>query len=288
MTAEARLGGEALAVMTGRVDEPPVAGPGGALRREVEVLANRPVAEETWWLEVDAPEIAALSVPGQFLMIGYGLENTGAPFLPRPFSVGWRGPDGRVGLLLRAFGEGTRRMSRLASGDRLLLLGPLGRPFRLEEGRRTACVAGGVGLAPFLFLASEARGGGLDVTLIYGERTGDRVFDPDLLSELARGPAEVWTEDGTVGRRGRVLEGLDLSDDPVVLGCGPDPMLRALAARARERGTDLQVSVEEHMGCGVGTCQGCVVRSTDGRWVKSCIEGPVFDARALDWSVPHA
>ncbi len=285
---EARLGGNALAVMTGRVARPPAAGPEDALRREVEVVANRPVAEETWWLEVDAPEIADVSVPGQFLMVGYGLRNAAAPFLPRPFSVGWRAADGRVGLLLRAFGEGTRRMSRLAAGDRLLLLGPLGRPFRLEEGRRTACVAGGVGLAPFLFLASEARRGGQDVTLIYGERTGDRVFDPELLTELTAGPADVWTEDGAVGRRGRVLEGLDLSDDPVVLGCGPDPMLRALASLARERGADLQVSVEEHMGCGVGTCQGCVVRSADGRWVKSCIEGPVFDATELDWSVPHA
>lgn len=252
------------------------------------MLSSRAVADETWWLELEAPEIAAASVPGQFLMVGYGLENTGAPFLPRPFSVGWRGPDGKVGLLLRAFGEGTRRMSRLREGDRLLLLGPLGRPFRLEPGRRTACVAGGVGLAPFIFLASEARRRGREVTLLYGERTAGRVFDRDLLAELARGPAEVWTEDGTAGREGRVLDGLDPSDDPHVLGCGPDPMLRALASLARDRALDLQVSVEEHMGCGVGTCQGCVVRSADGRWVKSCVEGPVFDAGELDWSVPRA
>lgn len=279
--------------MTGSAPRPGEAAEAGVvdgtvLRRDAAVVSNRPVAEETWWLEVEAPDIAAASVPGQFLMVGYGLENTGAPFLPRPFSVGWRGAAGRVGLLLRAFGEGTRRMSRLREGDRILLLGPLGRPFRLEPGRRIVCVAGGVGLAPFVFLASEARGEGRDVTLLYGERTGDRVFDLDLLTELAGGAAEVWTEDGTAGRRGRVTEGLDLADDPLVLGCGPDPMLRALAAVARERGFELQVSVEEHMGCGVGTCQGCVVRGADGRWVKSCIEGPVFDARELDWSVPHA
>ena len=261
---------------------------GSALRREAAVLSNRSVADETWWLELEAPEIAATSVPGQFLMVGYGLEDTGAPLLPRPFSVGWRGDDGRVGLLLRAFGEGTRRMSRLRAGDRLLLLGPLGRPFRLPADRRVVCVAGGVGLAPFLVLAPEARRQGRDVTLLYGERSGDRVFDLDLLTDLAAGPVDVWTEDGSAGRRGRVTEGLDPSDDAVVLGCGPDPMLRALAALSRQRGFDLQVSVEEHMGCGVGTCQGCVVRSADGRWLKSCIEGPVFDALELDWSVPHA
>ena len=111
---------------------------------------------------------------------------------------------------------------------------------------------------------------------------------PELMEELASGPAEVWTEDGTLGREGLVTEGIELEDDPLLLGCGPDPMLRALADLARRRDADLQVSVEEHMGCGVGTCQGCVVRSADGRWVKSCVEGPVFDARSLDWSVPHA
>ena len=288
MPSPSASGPDALAVLTGRV---PGRAPGerpDPLRRWSRVVSRRATAENTWWLEVEAPEIAALSVPGQFLMIGYGLENAGAPFLPRPFSVGGRTDDGRVGLLLRAFGAGTRRMARLSPGDEILLLGPLGRPFRLEEGRRTLCVAGGVGLAPFLFLAGEARRGGLAVDLLYGERSAARVFDPELLERLAGGPAEVWTEDGSAGREGLVLEGIDLADGPLLLGCGPDPMLRALADLAAERGADLQVSVEEHMGCGVGTCQGCVVRSADGRWVKSCVEGPVFEADELDWSVPHA
>lgn len=288
MSSPAAAGPDALAVLTGRASGRAPGDRADPLRRWAPVVSVRATARNTWWLEVEAPEIAAASVPGQFLMIGYGLEDAGAPFLPRPFSVGGRTADGRVGLLLRSFGAGTRRMARLAPGDELLLLGPLGRPFRLEEGRRTLCVAGGVGLAPFLFLADEARSGGLAVDLVYGERTADRVFDPDLLARLAGGPVEVWTEDGSAGREGLVLEGIDLADDPLLLGCGPDPMLRALAELAGRRGADLQVSVEEHMGCGVGTCQGCVVRSADGRWVKSCVEGPVFDAAELDWSVPHA
>jgi dihydroorotate dehydrogenase electron transfer subunit len=247
------------------------------------VVANTEVAEETWWLELESPAIAARSVPGQFLMIGFGLENTGAPFLPRPFSVGWRSEDGRVGLLLRAFGAGTRRMSRLRPGDRALLLGPLGRPFRVDHDRPLLCVAGGVGLAPFIFLAGDARARGAEVSLLYGERSGARVFDTALLEELTGGPVEVWTEDGARGRQGLVLEGIDLADDPQLMGCGPDPMLHALAGFTRERGVEVQVSVEEHMGCGVGTCQGCVVPGADGRWIKSCVEGPVFRASDLAW-----
>lgn len=270
------------------------------------MVSNRNVAEETWWLELACDPIAAASEPGQFLMIGFGTPNTSAPFLPRPFSVGRASPDGRVGLLVRAFGEGTRRLSRLGPGDEVLLLGPLGRGFRLdpaaagdgrdgggreEDGRggdegapRPAlCVAGGVGLAPFVFLADRERGRGREVRLLYGERSGSRVFEPSLLEELTGGPVEVWTEDGARGRRGRVTEGVDLAADPHLLGCGPPAMLAALAALAVDRGARLQVSVEEHMGCGVGTCQGCVVRGADGRWIKSCVEGPVFAASELAW-----
>lgn len=243
------------------------------------------MARATWWLELDSPEIADRSRPGQFVMIGYGLEGAGATLLPRPFSVGWRARDGRVGLLLRAYGAGTRRMSRLGEGDEMLLLGPLGRAFRLEpRNRRIVCVGGGVGLAPFLFLADEARSAGREVTLLYGERTGDYVFDPSLIRELTGGPVEVWTEDGTVGREGRVTEGVDASDNPLLLACGPTAMLQAMARRANREGWDLQVAVEEYMGCGVGTCQGCVVPGAAGRWRKACTEGPVFDAGELDWS----
>lgn len=260
------------------VDAPPT-----PIRHVAPVVSNEKVAEATWWLTLESPRIAAATLPGQFLMIGYGIDNSAPPFLPRPFSVAWTGPGGQVGLLLRTFGAGTRRMATLRSGDRALLLGPLGRSFRLEPDRPVTCVAGGVGLAPFILAAREARRRGREVTLLYGERTGARVFDPELLSELADGPSEIFTEDGSLGRRGLVLEGIDMTADPQLLGCGPDPMLVALARFAREHGASLQVSVEEHMGCGVGTCQGCVVRGADGRWIKSCVEGPVFEASDLDW-----
>ncbi len=260
------------------------AGAAPPVRHLAAVLSNRKVADDTWWLELESPAIAAASRPGQFLMIGFGIENSAPPFLPRPFSVGWRSEDGRVGLLVRAFGAGTVRLSGLRPGDTALLLGPLGRPFDPGTDRPILCVGGGVGLAPFLFLAGAARASGRRVTLLYGERSGARVFDPALLERLAAGPAEVWTEDGAVGHRGLVLEGIDLSNDPVLLGCGPSLMLRALARLAAEQGVDLQVSVEEHMGCGVGTCQGCVVPAAEGGWRKACTDGPVFHAAELAWS----
>lgn len=248
------------------------------------VVGNRRVAEQTWWLELDSPEISASARPGQFVMIGFGVGNTGAPFLPRPFSVAWRSDDGRIGLLVREFGAGSRALARLRDGDPVLLLGPLGTSFDLEGGGSLVCVAGGVGLAPFLFTADVAISQGRDVRLVYGERAVAKVFDPGLIRSLTGVEPDVWTEDGSAGRQGLVLEAVDRDSDRDLLACGPTPMLRAVAGLAADSGARLQVSVEEHMGCGIGTCQGCVVRGADGEWRKACTDGPVFDATELEWN----
>ena len=247
------------------------------------VLETRQAAGDTFWIEVDCPRIAAQARPGQFVMLGTGLGDVAAPFLPRPFSIGAREADGRLGFLVRVFGAGTRRLSAVSPGDELLILGPLGRSFSLPVDRPIVCLAGGVGLAPFLFVGADARLEKRDVRIVYGERTGDRVFDPELIRRITGVEPDLRTEDGSLGRRGLVIDDLDLDDQPQLLACGPDPMLRACADLALRHGLPLQVSVEEHMGCGVGTCQGCVVLSAAGEWIKSCTEGPVFDARELAW-----
>ncbi len=216
-------------------------------------------------------------------MLGTGLRDVAAPFLPRPFSIGAREDDGRLGFLVRVFGAGTRRLSAVKPGDELLVLGPLGRPFTLLDEQSAVCLAGGVGLAPFLFVGAEARRAGREVRIVYGERSGDRVFDPKLIRRITGIDPDIRTEDGSLGRAGLVIDDLDLGDRPQLLACGPDRMLRACADLALRHGLPLQVSVEEHMGCGVGTCQGCVVLSAGGEWIKSCTEGPVFDAGELAW-----
>lgn len=257
---------------------------GRRVRATARVSGNREVADRTWWLELRCPAIADAAVPGQFVMVGHGLDVPGSFLLPRPFSVGWRSDDGRIGLLVRVFGSGTQRLAGLREGDELLLLGPLGRPFALDPSRPHVCLAGGVGLAPFIFLCADAHAaGGPIVRLVYGERTADSVFEPALIERLTGVVPEIWTEDGTLGAAGRVTDGLDVAEDPILLACGPTPMLNAVAALAADSSASLQVSVEEYMGCGVGTCVGCVVKSADGRWLKSCIEGPVFDRESLAW-----
>ncbi len=251
--------------------------------------SNERAAEGTHWIELEAPEIAADAAPGQFVMVGFGTTGWGAPFLPRPNSVAAAG-GGRIGLLIRAYGEGSRRLTRLRPGDCTLVLGPLGTRFELGDARRVLCLAGGVGLAPFIFLGrwAERQAASAEVRLVYGERAADAVFAPEMIRELSGIQAEIRTEDGSIGGRGLVTDGVSLDDVDLVLTCGPTPMLKAVRRLALEAGVPCQLAVEEHMACGVGTCIGCAIETNDpetgeARYSLVCMDGPVYSAERLRW-----
>jgi dihydroorotate dehydrogenase electron transfer subunit len=259
------------------------------VRAWCEVQSAERTAERTHWLEFAALEIAAQAAPGQFVMVGFGGRGWGSPFLPRPNSVAAVCGE-RIGLLIRAFGEGSRRLASLQPGDSALLLGPLGSRYRLGDARRILCVAGGVGLAPFLFLRrwAQQRGCGGEIRLLYGERDARAVFDPSKIRELCGLEAEIWTEDGSLGNRGRVTEGIDLDGVDLVLACGPTPMLKLVRKQALQAGVPCQLAVEEHMACGVGTCIGCAIETVDPDtgeqgYDLACVDGPVFPAERLRW-----
>ncbi len=253
------------------------------------VTAKEPVAKDTYWLELEAPEIARRANPGEFLMIGFGTVGYAVPFLPRPNSIAAASGD-TIGQLIRVYGDGSRRLSLLVPGDKVLVLGPLGVGFQLDAARKVLCVAGGVGLAPFIMLPHWIRESapGTEVRLLYGEREASAVFDTGKLRALTGIDAEIWTEDGGLGRHGRVTDGMELSGVDLVLTCGPTPMLKAVARLARDAGVPCQLALEEHMACGMGTCIGCVIEVRDPEtgeegYARACIEGPVFPAGRLPW-----
>ncbi len=259
------------------------------MREWCPVVATQEVADATFWLEFAAPEIAARAAPGQFVMVGFGTGGWGTPFLPRPNSVAAVLGD-RIGLLIRVYGGGSRRLATLRQGDEALILGPLGNHFEIGTAKKVLCLAGGVGLAPFLLLPAwlAREFPGTTVRLLYGERTGAAVFDPAKIRAIAGIDAQIWTEDGSLGRRGLVIEGASLEDADLVLACGPTPMLKAVRELALEARIRCQVAVEEHMACGVGTCIGCAIAIThpdtgvDG-YELVCTDGPVFAAERLRW-----
>jgi dihydroorotate dehydrogenase electron transfer subunit len=238
------------------------------------------------------PEAAREARPGQFVMVKAGLS--AEPPLRRPFSILSVDPAcGTVTLFVKAVGPGSRSLCAMEHGEEAQCLGPLGRPFTAPPaGVEAFLVGGGYGVAPLLFLERELRPEGGRARLFYGGRTAADL----VLLERASGPGATMvpaTEDGSLGAHGRVTvplaTHLDGARGPVRLyACGPEAMMLAVARLAAERSLEAEVSLDPWMGCGVGTCLGCVVRvqgPAEERWRYrcACTEGPVFDSARVVW-----
>jgi dihydroorotate dehydrogenase electron transfer subunit len=253
------------------------------------------VAQATSWLRFPAPDGVPLE-PGHFFMLSPATPS-GVIFLGRPFSIG----DVRGGtwhFLLRVLGRGTAWLRSLAPGAPVRVVGPLGRPFARPRRATHRMVAGGVGLAPFFYLARaiHAEQPSARIELFYGERGEAAHTAFDSGEEALFDRVDRFTDDGSLGTAGTVVGGAearfggDGSDpgggDVAWYACGPQPMLRALAVLFEARGVHgAQFSLEERMGCGFGVCQACVVpsRTSPPRWRLLCLEGPVVDPREVAW-----
>jgi dihydroorotate dehydrogenase electron transfer subunit len=233
------------------------------------VTAKRQVARDMFVLAMHAPEIAVSVRAGQFVNLGW----SPGPMLRRPFSV-YRVDRGRIEVVLKAVGEGTAQLLSMRVGDRLSCLGPLGHGFDLMSGLRSVVlISGGLGVAPMPLAAQEARSLGMRVTWVHGARTSD-----ELCSE-SEGADVIWaTEDGSKGFAGTAVAAAPDAD--LVLACGPNRMLSAVAGRWPEA----LVAVETYMGCGTGVCLGCAVPLRGGGYDRACKEGPVYRAADIDWA----
>jgi NAD(P)H-flavin reductase len=249
------------------------------VQREVEVVGRRPVAAYVE-LTLDAPEIAAAAEPGQFVAFAVG-GPLSAALLRRSIAIA-ETTDWRVAVVVAPHGAGSTWLAGLRPGDRVDVVGPLGRPFPLPEpGVPALLVGGGYGAAALVGLAARLAGRGSQVAAVAGAASADRLCSVDELSAMCATVA-VTTDDGSAGRRGLVTLAVEelIGDAGVVYACGPMPMLRAVAETATARGIPSYVAVEEAMACGIGVCMTCVlpVVGADGRtrFSRSCTEGPVF------------
>ncbi|MEA3400477.1 MAG: dihydroorotate dehydrogenase electron transfer subunit [Armatimonadota bacterium] len=259
------------------------------MARAVAILKRREnVAPGHYLLELSCPEIARSAEPGQFvhLRVGDGTD----PLLRRPFSVMLTRPSaGEVQVLVRTVGRGTELIADHEVGTRYDLLGPLGHGWRLPEATENVMlVAGGVGVAPLIFLADHLRTAEPKpyVRAIFGGATEDALA---CWTEFASRCEEFTavTEDGTAGETGMATDVLASEierDRPDrVYACGPDAMLVVVAGICRQAEVAMQASMEQWMGCGVGACLGCAIPAAGGGYVRVCTEGPVFAAEEIDW-----
>lgn len=276
-----------------------------------ELVESREILPGQWLQAFHAPELAAGCRAGQFVHVR--TNDYSGLVLRRPFSINTADPvSGIVTIHLRVVGRGTAWFTHLHPGDRVDMLGPLGRAFEVDpRSRHLLLVAGGLGIAGVRMLADEAIRDGRAVTLLFGAATAREVYPSSLLPDEVE--YVVATDDGSLGQRGFVTE---LVPDyeawaDQAFACGPKAMLAAMARLAatrrdrlgvaklgRKRGSGrpaapgsaaarrkafLQVSMEQNMGCAVGACLGCVIMGTAGQPQRVCREGPVFAAEEIAW-----
>lgn len=245
-----------------------------------QVISKAQVARNVCLLEVRTPELAAASQPGQFVMVrcGDGYD----PLLRRPLSIHRAGGE-HISLLFRVVGQGTQWLSQRNPEDPLDLLGPLGHGFTLHPGSHNLLlVAGGIGIAPLVSLAENALAQGKAVTLLQGASTGAELYPAPML------PSGIIlisvTEDGSAGEKGLVTDHVPrlISKADQLFACGPLPMYRTLVSLKQIRDRSVQVSLEARMGCGLGVCYGCTVKTKHGM-KQVCRDGPVFELHDISW-----
>lgn len=244
--------------------------------RQGKILSNKKLASDIYELIVDRPHEDFLGSPGQFYMLRAW---QGDPFLARPISIA-NIEDNRLVFLYQVKGRGTRIFSQLKTGDRLELLGPLGQGFEIEDqgidgSSRLALVAGGIGLAPLVYLAKEIPG---PLDFYCGFR--EEVYYKDIIESYVD-QVYIATEDGSQGHKGFVTDLLKVENYQQIYGCGPEAMMKKLVNMA-EGQTPVYISAERTMACGIGACLGCSLETQAGL-VRVCKEGPVFPGKEVSF-----
>lgn len=241
----------------------------------VTIHSQEMLADDVYSMWLNAPKMAAQAKPGQFIAV---YTNDQSKLLPRPISICEADKEnGRLRIVYRIAGAGTREFSEMKAGDTLDIMGPLGNGFPLKN-KKAFLIGGGIGIPPMLELAKNLE---CEKTAVLGYRDS-QLFLKDDIARYA--DVAVATEDGSAGTKGNVIDAIrenGLTAD-VIYACGPTPMLKALKAYAAENGIECWLSLEEKMACGIGACLGCVCHSKEVdehsniRNKRVCKDGPVF------------
>lgn len=265
------------------------------IQERCRILDHQEIAPRHFKLTLASPYIATHARPGQFVNIR--CSATYDPLLRRPISLHRVNKEHQqFELLYKVVGKGTELLSRAGVGSELDILGPLGNGFQIDPDKQIhLLVGGGLGIAPLRALADQLKNDKSKKNAVYllsGHSSKDCIVcEQDLLA--ASDQLLFSTDDGSYGKKGFVSDILlDLLANTLVTSdqllvtiyaCGPTPMLKAIAEIAFQKKLDCQISLEQKMACGIGTCLGCVIETKAG-YQKVCDDGPVFEAGSIKWS----
>ena len=247
------------------------------------IISRSQLSPNVTRLDVEAPRIAQIRHPGQFVIVRL---KDGAERIP--LTIADADPaKGTIALVIQAVGKSTRELVELEVGDTIKdISGPLGHPTEMISSGRALCVGGGVGTAVVHPIAQGLSKAGVEVISVIGGRSREWViFEPEL-SKL--GKVVVCTDDGSYGRKGFVTDAareiLDAGGVDIVYAVGPVPMMRAVANLTRPYGVRTIVSLNPVMVDGTGMCGGCRV-DIGGKTLFACVDGPEFDGHLVDFDL---
>lgn len=245
-----------------------------------EVISNSEIMPDVFLTWLKAPVIASEAKPGQFVMVNCG-EDT---LLPRPLSIYQYG-DGKIALLSRIIGTGTKWLSERKTTETLSLFGPLGNGFSIsQDSKNILLVAGGMGIAPICSFASSLDMDKYSVRIILGAPTTNQLYPDEYLPSSPKIEIINITEDGTSEKKGVVTDyigdHIDWADQ--IFACGPLGMYKTMSRIPELQKKSVQVSLEVRMACGRGICYGCTIKTKQGLR-RVCEHGPVFEMSDILW-----
>lgn len=242
------------------------------------VEQNDKLAENIFLLKIFSPQIAKQIQPGQFCNLK--VSETDYPLLRRPLSICDVEGDHLI-FLYQVVGIGTEILAQKNKGDKINILGPLGKGFNVNDDFDTAVlVAGGIGVAPFPFLIKNLKK--KKVISLLGFRRKNEIVDYGMVN------CKYSTDDGSFGLKGTCIDLLKSESNLInpkikIFACGSNPMLKSLIEFCSNKNLNCEVSLESAMACGFGICQGCVVQTKDDAEYKLvCKDGPVFKINEIN------
>jgi len=249
---------------------------------DLKVIGNKRINNDFFILELSGNTKIPEFKPGQFVQVR--VDGSPETFLRRPISIHDVDYGGNTfKLLIQIAGKGTETLSGLKNGDILNLIYPLGNSFSLpNENDKILLVGGGCGIAPLLFLGRYLKSCGFFPDILLGFRNSARIIEFEEYLKI--GNVFLTTEDGSMGEKGYVTSHSVFSTHQYnrIYCCGPDNMMKAIAAYCKNKNIICEVSLEKLMACGIGACLCCIVDTIKGN-LCTCIDGPVFNVNDLKW-----
>lgn len=255
-------------------------------QEKCELLDKQKLTTDIFKYRIKTDKIAKEAKPGQFLEIR--VSDSVEPFLRRPISIYSIVDSNTIEFIFQVKGNGTKILSEKNIGDKIDILGPLGNGiFEIKDYKKVAIIGGGIGTYPLYEIAKKLKDKA-EINTYLGFRSKEYVTCENEFQKVSN-KLVITTDDGSYGEKGFAIDYLKRDEKPdVIMACGPLPMLRAVKKYAMEENIPCQVSLEERMGCGIGACLGCAVKTSEStqeapQYKHVCKDGPVFNCTEVEF-----